>query len=469
MRRNLWNGLFLLILILSSPPAVAGFNLNTIRKWIMPQKRLREYERFFSPILFLPYRAQLQACISETLSQEPELAAKLNDDSPFFLNVKKLLVLSQESPPAHPKSHRDWHQRWLGQLRQVLSSKELLTKKYDKAIEGAKHLLDTICLFMFSEAEFFDNISELLALELKLVFPTEKLTTEELPDMLEKTWKKLSRHDSVSGFKKQSKEPGEPTYDPHFGGILPTRLFCVGSTHLIYMPRVTQEYKNEDATISPEYLRYLQALASKEKQHLYINLMDRTDSHEKPLSSKIEGLERKQKSLHVITLDYNSSFYKQRYKNLDKAEDFKTAFIKQFFAPNAKCYFYWSHALDKRQWRLECEKTIDIVHSDYFQNKEILSTDERKAFIDITYIALIRSLLQRYHHANITCKHAMDRAPQLISLLFADEIVRTESTWSPENVAKFLAIVLAPPLLSHNRPSTGRHIKRISNTLRHLR
>lgn len=469
MRRYLWKGLLLNFLMLACSPAEAGLDLRTIRKWIAPAKKLREYERFYAPMLFLPYHAQLQACIAEALAKEPELAAKLSSSSPFFKDMRQLLLLSEECPAAHAKSHREWHQRWLKLLRRVLNSKTLMTRQYDPAIEGAKRVLDSICLFMFSEAEFFENIGELLVLELNLEYPRDKLKTEMVPEALEKAWKKIRRHHSVSGFKKQSKESGDPTHDPHYGGILPTRLFCIGSTHLIYTPRVTQEYKKEESTITPEYLRYLHALANNGKQHLYINLMDRTDKKEELLSRKIEVLERKEKSLHVITLDHNSNFYKQRYTNLDNAEAFKKAFLKRLFEPDNKSHFYWTESLDQNAWRQECQNTIASVHAHYFQNREKLSTDERKAFIDITYIALIRALFQRYDHANITCKHAMDRAPQLISLLFADEVVRTEAIWSPDNVAKFLAIILAPPLLSHNRSSAERHIKRISNTLRYLR
>lgn len=468
VRMSLWKTVLFLSVSLASSRIDAGLELPSVRKWIMPAKKLREYERFFSPVLFLPYRSQLEACISEALAKEPELATKLDSSSPFFQEMRKLLELSEECPAAHAKSHREWHQRWLKQLRRALSSKALLTRQYDPASEGAKRVLDAICLFMFSEAEFFDNISKLLALELNLEYPADKLKTEMIPEVLEKAWKKISRHDSVSGFKRQSKESGDPTHDPHYGGILPTRLFSIGSAQLIYTPRVTQEYKKEEATVSPEYLRYLHALANNGKQHLYINLMDRTDEKEEQLSRKIEALERMEKSLHVITLDHNSNFYKQRYTNLENAAVFKKAFLKKLFEEDGKSHFYWSESIEPDSWRQECLLMIDNVHAQYFHNKETLSIDERKAFIDITYISQIRALLKRYDHANITCKHAMDRAPQLISLLFAHEIVRTQADWSPDNVAKFLSIVLAPPVLSHNRPSAERHIKRISNTIRYL-
>lgn len=447
--KNKFQLLFLLIPTLLNGVNVtefeAGFDLHSLRKMIWPRPKLKEYERFFSPLLFIPYRDQLRGCVNDALLQNPQLV-----ENP---QVRNFLALTDEIVPAHPKSHREWHHRWLKQLRAIMASSRT----------DVEQLVDRICLWMYCEPDFFDVFASVLDLEFHLEADSEHAL---LPDLLEKSWKKIAKKDSVSGYKKAKVDDEDNHFwDPHLGGMLPTRLFAVGPTHLIYTPRIAHVHDDQIA-ITPEFLRYLKALKADNKSHLYINLMNRNDKREKAFSRKIENLENRESAFHAITLDFNSPFYKQRHTNLSDAAAFKLAFFQHLFESCEESSFYWTKALTLPKWKKECRQILNAVHTRYFQDKGSLNTSERRAFIDLTYITIIRTLCKQhgFDHANISCKHSMDRAPQLIALLFADDAILS-GNWSKNKAQKFLSIVLAPPLLSHNRAALQRHIERISDTL----
>ena len=202
--------------------------------------------------------------------------------------------------------------------------------------------------------------------------------------------------------------------------------------------------------ISPEFLLFLKLQPS----HLYVNLMKRTGM-EGPSTQVIEKLENEVPHLFVISLDKNSDFYWQDLKTypvLMETVHFKQLFTAQMSAANGN--FFWSKHLDKTAWNRELEKIADTIHDTFFDQKALLNQEERQDFIELTYLAILDNLVLKWHPAsmNITCKQCMDRGPSLAILwLFQKKLLTRSET---------AALLLAPPLIIHNRPSHTSRINR---------
>lgn len=69
--------LMLLPLVGEALPLKKIFEPDYIKSLIHPPAKLREYDRFFSPLLFHPYRDQLREFVKEELLHHPELVSLL--------------------------------------------------------------------------------------------------------------------------------------------------------------------------------------------------------------------------------------------------------------------------------------------------------------------------------------------------------------------------------------------------------
>ncbi|MFV0339531.1 MAG: hypothetical protein ACK5MA_02715 [Parachlamydiaceae bacterium] len=189
---------------------------------------------------------------------------------------------------------------------------------------------------------------------------------------------------------------------------------------------------------SPEFLQFIQG----QKSHLYVNLMKR-EGEEGPLSRSLEKLGATLPNLLVVTLDKNSDFYHQKEP---LQADFKTTFLNKLIDKNGAYSFPDSLSED------ELVALILAVQEHFFNGNSPETIDERKDFIELTYIALFDRLVEKYQpqSMNITCKQGIDRGPSLMALW-----LYSHHAMPDQEIAVQL---LAPPLLFHNRAS---HLSRI--------
>lgn len=467
-RRKSWIKTSLMILLLL-PGLLAGIPLKGIayaiapgyiRRLTIPSPRKAEFDRVFSTPLFKPYREQLQACLRTELSNRPGFLCKLKQQ-PFLQEFRTLIEITNEKIAPTTTAHRAWHQRWLIQLRSLIHLKDKLPANKDSAIQEALQILDRLTLWMYTEVKLQDVQQQFLRLS-GMQAAKHPLPFSSLSQLLEDSWKNLKANPAFNSYEKDF----SPVHDTHLKGNLPFQQFSMGSAQLIYTGRVTRENSlTGDVEVFPEFLHYLDVLSVQNKRHLYVNLLNRTKGSERDISLKIEKTEDHKKSLQVVTLDNNSNFYKQEkeYENLENSAAFKETFFQRLFAADGS--YYWSPKLAEDEWRQSCRNILEVIHQSSFAQKANLSCDERKAFIDQAHLSIIRALLKQASFANTTCKHSMDRGPRQAALLLSTEL-RQQPIAPPEKVNQFLTTILAPPLLTHNRVSLERFIKRTQNALR---
>lgn len=264
--------------------------------------------------------------------------------------------------------------------------------------------------------------------------------------------------------------------DGFFHGNLPSYLFTLeneSKTKVLRMATCAKDtffihdlFLPPSKKVTEEFHQYVSSL--RPLSHLYINLMKRKGKESRKTKC-LEIYESNEPGLILITLDKDSSFYLQNdaFEFLNDAKEFKKVFLENLFKRNGN--YFWSKKIEEKIWREECKNLLDKVHNDYFSTKEFLTVVERKDFIELSYLAMINSLLKQFKpsYLNISCKHSMDRGPSLTALLYVDHILAKGKKLEDfhENL---LAMLFAPPLLIHNRKSHNARIKRFTSALSHL-
>lgn len=202
-------------------------------------------------------------------------------------------------------------------------------------------------------------------------------------------------------------------------------------------------------SVSPEFLLFVEG----QSKHVYVNLMKR-HGMEGQCSKVLEQIEKEVPTLQVITLDKDSPFYWQRASIYPKEIEY-TVFKEMFLEALTKRdgHYYWSLQLDPVSWNKTLADLIDQTHQIYFDKQPFLSRDDRRDLIELTYLAILDNLVDRWHPCslNITCSQGMDRGPSLMVL------------WALQkdgNKHDLTAMLLAPPLLIHNRASHASRIQR---------
>lgn len=261
-------------------------------------------------------------------------------------------------------------------------------------------------------------------------------------DYLKTSLSKLRANPSFDGLKHNS-----PYDDSLKEGNLPFLQFRLPiGTAVIRMAMPVMDERFTTPKIHPEFLAFIRG----QKKHLYVNLMKR-HGLEGPLSKAIESLDKSEPALAVVTLDKNSPFYWQEGDFPNFASDFKNLFLKHMQEGRD---FYWSSQVE-----IDLKGLLEKVHFASFQKKSILTQKERQDFIELVYLEILDNLTLSFRpeSMNITCKQAMDRAPSLAVLW----------QWKHNLVSKeeAAALLFAPPLLVHNRPTHRSRLDRFISAL----
>lgn len=242
--------------------------------------------------------------------------------------------------------------------------------------------------------------------------------------------------------------------DSYSEGNLPFLQFELSGIKVIRMglPMIETSYFQSlffPPSINPEFVRFIRL----QKRHLYVNLMKR-EGLEGPASVALEALELKEPKLAIVTLDKNSDFYWQKGNYPDTAAEFKSLFLKKL--TDKKGAYYWSYHLEN--WPSQLEEILEDVHRSYFPQNDLFTKEERQAFIELAYLEILDRLTQSLlpSSLNITCKHAIDRGPSLAVLWQMKKGAATER--------QVTALLLAPPLLMHNRMSHKARLDRFIAT-----
>lgn len=351
------------------------------------------------------------------------------------------------------------------QIKFMNALREALRKK-EKASPSVQLFLDNFSVWLFGGPQLESPIRKFINQELHLSL--DEVATHDPQKVF------MDVHNVVMQEQKfiEDKKTGR-TLQPEDNllyGELPSYLFNMGPVEVIRTSNVAGDLiidkhgKTLTAEMDPEFFNYIETLAKRNQQHLYVNLLSRKN-WEFNKATLIENLEYDPQTSHgiiVISLDKEkeSPFYVQTapYDTLEDTEAFKTIFIQKLLEPNGA--YYWSKKIDHEKWPSTLAALIDEVHHQYFNHASSLDVESRKDFIELVYVKIIEKIAQELRpiRLNVTCKQAADRGPSLYTLLFLYDRSK-HGTLQPRDYAEALTFAFGPPLAFHDRAS---HVYRIS-------
>ncbi len=447
---------YLLFLLCFSSILSSSYAATTHTEKVRTPKK-HDYYNFFNSEVFDSYMLQLRKFTQDEVEQLPLITHfPLPLISSFSSKTLELIAAIQQ--PYTPEERPTVHEKIITLLRSLIKEKETVQSDNNALTQQSIQFIDSLSVWIYTKPHLLPDFATFLHSVIPDFFTSFTFKEGHLQDHIQQA------HNMISA-RKADLFTGEyhryPTFnDPLFEGRLPTTAYNAFSTQFIYIPRMNITDEDKSITLVPEFLNYLSVLREQGKKHLYINLMSRLSS-ERPLCLSLDQLENLFPNvIYVANFDRNSEFYKQsdKHANLDDAERFKRHFMKHLFNRYPEDAAYkWPKQLDIYQWRDNCDAILENVHSKYFESKEKLSAEERRAFIEIVSVKLVEALCNTLNpdFANISCKYSKDRAPLLNSLtyLYSVSVGIQNQGFTQEHSLKVLSFVLATPLLVSNRPA----------------
>jgi hypothetical protein len=272
-------------------------------------------------------------------------------------------------------------------------------------------------------------------------------------------------------------------YDPQIQENIPYKLFEIPAKEkviqVIRMGTQTQENYlaplTQTAQVNSEFMGFIEFLAEANKKHLYFNFQNKIPTwwgrNEAPRCRALEAFASKHPQvLYFITLPKNTLFYHQEgpFETLDDAGYFKTNFLDEILSPdlgfgfiNAEEFVYKDDFF---------KKIINFVHQSYFNDKNQLNHQERKIFIELTYLEIEKALINfiQPDTVNLTCKDGIDRAGGALALLYFDLYLKNKSNYSERDVQNLEAILFAPALLVKKRAIIKNRFERFISAAKHI-
>ena len=298
-------------------------------------------------------------------------------------------------------------------------------------------------------------------LEARLTTPMETFLYRYLPppqedffSYLQLNQDLLHRHPGFDGIAHESQKE-----DLFFQGNLPSFISHVGEKKQTRLIRFGQPLTHPFFSLcqywSPALSSEFSLFLEHQPSHFYVNLMKRRGK-EGAMTQALERLEEEKPRLYVITLDKDSSFYWQRESSYPaewESQSFKEAFLAHLCSPEGR--YFWSKHLKSVEWRGTLARLIDQTHETYFRGNSRLNRRERQDLIELTYLAIIDHLVERWQPAsmNMTCRQGMDRGPSLMVLWMMQKGLLEKPALA--------AWLLAPPLVTRNRSTHASRVERL--------
>ncbi len=405
---------------------------------------IEEGKNFFQSPIYTHYKLQLK-----TFIQKHSAYVHVKHAPSTAYNVKvKALIEEIEKLPDSPQEQRISHELLIKKMRELA----LIPGPVGKDEKEAKHLFEEIVQWLFLGANLQSDMKDFLY---NVVPPP----TDHMLTYLQETQKRLQSNPQFYGVKHDVSSE-----DQLLHGNLPSHIaFINHKTQLIRLGQPICLSSRalwwwESPQVSPEFLLFLQ----QQPRHLYVNLMKRKGVESSP-STVLEALEKHTDHFYVITLDKNSSFYWQdekEFPEIMESSEFKKVFLDKMCAEKGN--YFWSKHLNRSLWQQELQDILNQVHISIFQNQKVLNRIERRDFIELTYLAILDHLVDKWTPTsmNITCRQGIDRGPSLMVLWMLQKGLIDKKDMA--------ALLLAPPLIMRNRASHAPKIERFISAAKRL-
>lgn len=403
-----------------------------------------ESELFFNSHLFVDYHNQLKEFVHEPVSSEEVEFAD------FILNYQ----------PESLKENKAFYSSMIDRFRALIKEEE------------NSAFIDHFSTSLFESVQMWDSMADLQNTLFTSELPySDPMNLFDLITLTKEIYAITLDDPDFNGCHKVSKE----TNDQMRFGNFPYALFHLDETLVLRIPCMAREEKGE-VIITEEFAQYLKAIEKKGQKHLYVNLITQKygkgESNDPKYRKEIEALEEKLPgTFFAATLDKNSPFYFQigEFAEMDDAEEFKTTFAEHLFATSNPKY-YWPSCLDQKEWKNFCLQLLDDIHFSYFQDQSEFSLDERKDYIHILYLEIVKELTKTLEvdSMNVSCVNTVDRGISLLAELYLDQIFQKSETISREEADRFTTLTLVHPIVLRNRPAHVYRVERIITAMQRM-
>ena len=274
-------------------------------------------------------------------------------------------------------------------------------------------------------------------------------------------------------------EGGNQFFDPIWQHDLPCQLFSIYVQEQritnIRMPcPIHQEVVNK-AFINEEFKAFLRALKESpiSHRHLIINFQDRTSWREHARCSAIEDLQNVSDfhdHLAVVTLSKDSDFYNQN--DLYAAENHAAVFTANFLdhLTDESCGYFYPEWIKEQLTTEFLHGVIDEVHRIFFNEKNVLSKEQRCDLIEIVYCFLELKLIEvaKAETFSLVCKDGIDVSACANVLLYVLLKIMNQEDLSDNDKSHLRMILYAPALLIRERAVVGSRFNRMVSALRRI-
>jgi len=439
---------------------------------IVKSMRKDDCHFFYTTSVFQEYTTQLIQFTQSYLQEFTEEAQ--NDFEKQTLDFAQKIT---QFTVASESENRRFHQDMLTKLRSLIVKKENRINDPSALTLKMQNFINALSVWQFTQVNLTGSMQNFITSDAILNI-SETSDLRVVPQILEKAYQTICNDNRfLSIFYCFGN-----LYDAHLLGDLPTKLdsFTITtqserSVQVIRTPSVTKDLERQfltqnllKAKVNEEFSNFIRVYANNGKKHLYVNVMKRSGS-EAVRSHAIEAMEEDatlKDGIRVVTLNTNSEFYQQHgsYETQDNAIVFKNTFLEKMFEVDGD--YYWPKELDKEILKAQCKSIIDNVHRSLFNQNDTLTQDQRKNFIELTYIELIPTLAKMLdaHTLNVTCKSCIDRGASILCLLYLKQMIERKEK---VDIKKALTIAYAPAILSMNRPMTKVRFSRLHSAINH--
>lgn len=237
---------------------------------------------------------------------------------------------------------------------------------------------------------------------------------------------------------------------------------------LLRLPCPTLQSHINRAVIAPEFIGFLSF--DPYHSHLLIDLNDPSSEYEKARFEALNEESAKGKyheQLSYLNLTCGSEFYNQegKYAGLKAAQQFIPAFNRLI----DKNPFSFSKKLEGFRSAKEMKADLKWIHETLFQDKEMLSIKERRAFIDLFYLLLgLKSVLHlKPSSFSFTDKDGVDRAAVFEGLALYINAKAHKKSLS-ELLKSLYEIIFEVPMVTRERALGFKSSERLLFALRML-
>lgn len=242
---------------------------------------------------------------------------------------------------------------------------------------------------------------------------------------------------------------------------------------LTHMASPTAQIYVDRCDVVPEFKAFIQSCKRGhfKRKHLIFNLQDRTSWLEHPRCECLEKFADQteySKHLDVVSLTKETYFYHQNdvYHDEEDSAAFTQHLLEQLRGDSTG--FHFTPYLRRYVLGNFADRLVEAVHETFFGDKDLLSRDERHAFIEIVYLFIQLKVLDLVSpdSFSFSCKDGLDIGCCAAAEFYAFVQLINNRRWSKEDVDMLFFMFQGPSLYLRERAVLPERFNRSMNALR---